>query len=197
MESGRTTVTKMASSRPSAALSGLLEDVSVPDLLELLQSSRKNGVLAVSADGHEGRIYLRGGNIRYAAIDGEPTPGPRKSLCRILAWRDGSFELERPDGGDFPDELEDSTEALLMEALRQLDEQRELEKSLPPATSSLTPTWRLSSPLHDLSPEQLDVLQLAMCYRTVDAILDRSALSDRDTCEALVELIGHGYLQVH
>ncbi|MHB1843580.1 MAG: DUF4388 domain-containing protein [Deltaproteobacteria bacterium] len=187
---------QVAAQRPKTggAMTGRIEEVPIPDLLQLFQTSKKNGVLAVSTGEHEGRIYLRKGQIYYAVIDGDPAPGPRKSFFRIVAWEQGDFVLEGPDAEEFPVELEDSTEALLMEALRQLDEQRKLEKDLPPATSSLALTQPLVAPLRDLSPEQLDILQLAVNYGSVRHVLDKSDLTDRDSCEALLHLLKNDYL---
>ncbi len=182
--------------RTTRALTGCVEEVPIPDLLQLFQASRRNGVLAVSDEGHEGLVYMRDGQIRYCIIDGDPRPGPRKSFFRIVAWEHGSFELRPPDGREFPDELDESTQALLMEALRQLDEQRELRKSLPPATASLVPPRPLAAPLHDLAPEHLDVLQLALRYTHLGAVLENSGLTDRDTCGALLHLLKNDYLRV-
>jgi pSer/pThr/pTyr-binding forkhead associated (FHA) protein len=188
---------QVAASKPKTqgAMSGRIDDVPIPDLLQLFQTSKKNGVLAVTSGEHEGRVYLRKGQIYYAIIDGDPTPGPRKSFFRIVAWETGSFMLEPPDGEEFPVELDESTEALLMEALRQLDEQRKLEKELPPATANLGLAQPLVAPLRDLSPEQLDVLQLAINYSSVRTVLDKSELTDRDTCEALLHLLKNDYLR--
>jgi hypothetical protein len=83
-----------------------------------------------------------------------------------------------------------------MEALRQLDEQRKLEKDLPPATANLSIVQPVTAALRDLSPEQLDVLQLAMNYSGMRTILDKSEMTDRDTCEALLHLIKNDYLHV-
>ncbi len=189
---------QVAASKPktASAMTGRIEEVPIPDLLQLFQTSKKNGVLVVNSGDHEGRVYLRKGQIYYAIIDGDPTPGPRKSFFRFVAWEEGSFVLDPPDGEEFPVELEESTEALLMEALRQLDEQHKLEKDLPPATASLAVAQPLAAPLRDLSPEQLDVLQLAINYTSVRSVLDKSELTDRDTCEALVHLIKNDYLHV-
>ena len=188
---------QVAASKPktAGAMTGRIEEVPVPDLLQLFQTSKKNGVLAVTSGEHEGRIYLRKGKIYYAIIDGDPTPGPRKSFFRIVTWEEGSFILEGPDGEEFPIELEESTEALLMDALRQLDEQRKIEKDLPPLTSSLALSQPLAAPLRDLSPEQLDVLQLAINYGSLRTVLDKSELTDRDGCEALLHLIKNDYLR--
>ena len=182
--------------RIARALSGCLEEIPLPDLLQLLQASRRSGVLTVSDAGHEGLIYLRSGKVCYCIIDADPHPGPRKSFFRIVGWEHGLFELGPPDGKEFPDELEDSNEALLMEALRQLDEQREIQKALPPPTASLVPVLPLAAPLHDLTPEHLDVLQLALRYTHLGTVLDRSGLTDRDTCGALLHLLKNDYLRV-
>ncbi len=187
---------RVAAQRPKTggAMTGRIDEVPIPDLLQLFQTSKKNGVLTVNTGEHEGRIYLRKGQIYYAIIDGDPAPGPRKSFFRIVAWEQGEFLLEGPDAEEFPVELEESTEALLMEALRQLDEQRKLEKDLPPATAILAVVQPLVSSLRDLSPEQLDVFQLALNYGSVRNVLDKSELTDRDSCEALLHLLEHGYL---
>jgi hypothetical protein len=49
--------------------------------------------------------------------------------------------------------------------------------------------------LRDLSPGQLDVLQMALNAGTVGTTLDRSPLTDRDTAEALVFLLKGEYLK--
>jgi CBS domain-containing protein len=183
--------------RPRGAMSGLLKDFPIPDLLQLFLASKKSGVLAVSTPDHQGRIYLRDGQIYYAAIDGDPAPGPRKSFCRIVGWDDGTFELEPPDGTEFSNPIDEGTEALLMETLCQLDEQRELAKELPPASANLAAPDSPAMPLQELSPAQLGVLQLALSHHCVRHVFDKSQLTDRDTCEALVHLMKHGYLSVH
>lgn len=99
-------------------------DVPVHGLLKLFETSRANGVLRVLANGHVGRIYLRRGQVCYASVDGDPKPGPRRSLFRIMAWRTGSFELLPPDGQEFRDELQESTEALLLQGLCEVRAQR-------------------------------------------------------------------------
>jgi hypothetical protein len=177
-------------------LSGRIEAIPLPDLLQLFLSSRRSGVLSVSGAGHEGQIHLRNGQMYYCIIDDDPRRGPRKSFFRIIAWEHGSFELFPPDGKEFPDELDESTEALLLDALRQLDEQRELQKKLPPATASLVPARPLAAPPHELAPEQLDVLQLALKHTHLGAVLENSGLTDRDTCGALLHLLENDYLRV-
>ena len=42
----------------------------------------------------------------------------------MLTWATGTFELEPPDEKSVLEEIQESTEALLMEGMRQLDEVR-------------------------------------------------------------------------
>jgi len=181
--------------RSTGSMSGQIEEVPVPDLLQLFGTSKKNGVLTVTTPDHEGRIYLKQGRIYYALIDGDTGLGPRKSFFRIIGWESGAFELGPSDEAEFSVELDESTEALLIEGLRQLDELRKLEKDLPPRQRQLALVSPLQSALRDLSAAQLDVLQLALNAGTFGATLDRSPLTDRDTAEALVHLLKGEYLR--
>jgi hypothetical protein len=181
--------------RSSGSMSGQIEEVPVPDLLQLFSTSKKNGVLTVNTGDHEGRIYLRQGRIYYALIDGDTSLGPRKSFFRIIGWDSGAFELGPPDEAEFSVELDESTEALLIEGLRQLDELRKLEVELPGGQEPIRLAAPLQSPLRELTPAQLDVLQMALNAGTVGATLDRSPLTDRDTAEALVHLLKSEYLK--
>jgi pSer/pThr/pTyr-binding forkhead associated (FHA) protein len=188
---------EVAAAKPkSGVMSGRIEEVPIPDLLQLFATSKKNGVLGISGE-HEGRIHLRQGQVVYAAIEGAETLGPRKAFFRIISWELGRFVLEQAEKNDeFPIELEGPTEALLMEGMRQLDELRRLQKDLPPASASVRLAEPIVPPLRDLSPEQLDVLQSAVNHGKVSAVLDLSPLTDRDAAEALAHLVKHEYLRV-
>jgi pSer/pThr/pTyr-binding forkhead associated (FHA) protein len=186
---------EVAASQPtSGVMSGRIEEVPVPDLLQLFGTSKKNGVLSISGD-QEGRIHLRQGRVVFAVIEGASRLGARKAFFRIIAWQTGRFVLEQASEQKLPEELSGSTEALLMEGLRQLDELRRIQPELPPATATLEVVRPLESPLRALAPEQLDVLQTAINHGHLGAVLDLSPLSDRDTCEALLHLLKRDYLR--
>lgn len=178
----------------ASSMTGKIEEVPLPDLLQLFGTSKKNGVLYVKNE-HEARLYLRQGRIYYAVIDDNHDLGPQKSFNRVVRWEHGDFELLPPDDQEFMVEMEDSTEALLMEGLRQLDELRRIEKDLPSPEASLALASPLEAPLRELAPEQLDVLQLALNLGSMQAVLDRAYGSDLETCTALLALLGKGYLR--
>jgi len=143
---------EVAASKPtSGVMSGRIEEVPVPDLLQLFATSKKNGVLNIAGE-QEGRIHLRQGRVVFASIGGAEMLGPRKAFFRIIAWDTGRFVLEQGASERFPRELEGTTESLLMEGLRQLDELRRFQADLPPAIASLALERPLGAPLRKLSP---------------------------------------------
>jgi pSer/pThr/pTyr-binding forkhead associated (FHA) protein len=176
------------------AMTGKLEEVPLPDLLQLFHTSKKNGVLFVNAE-HQARIYLRQGKIYYAVIDENHDLGPQKSFNRIITWEKGEFELQPPSTESFPIELDESTEGLLMDALRQFDEIRRLDGKMPQLTDMLTLSVPMEKPLRDLKPEELDLVQLALNWGTVQGILDHALPDDSATSSSIVDLIDRGYLR--
>jgi pSer/pThr/pTyr-binding forkhead associated (FHA) protein len=180
---------------PSRTMSGSIEEIPLPDLIQLLSTSRKSGVLVLRNDAATGRIYFRKGQIYFASIDEGFEVNPRKALYRMLGWQTGFFELEAPDERTVLDEIQDSTEALLMEGMRQLDEMQVSLEKLPPPSSLINVPHPLSSKLRDLKPEELDVFQVALGGGTLQSLLDRSPQTDLETAQILGTLLGKGYLQ--
>ncbi|HEY0713506.1 MAG TPA: DUF4388 domain-containing protein [Polyangia bacterium] len=179
------------------SMSGNLEEIPLPDLLQLLSTSRKSGVLVLRSDWGVGRIFLRKGQIYYAALDeGAPEAASRKILFRMLGWNQGIFELEPADDRAMPEELSDSIEALLMEGMRQLDEFRVATGDLPPANAPVSVARPLGGKLRDLSPDELDVFELGLSPTTAQAILDGSRLTDLDVARHLAALIQRSYFVV-
>jgi len=187
-----------ANHRPSPkSMSGNVEEIPLPDLLQLLSTSRKSGVLVLRSDWGVGRIFLRKGQIYFASIDeGVAEAAPRKSLFRMLGWNQGMFELEPPDDRPVENEMQDSIEGLLMEGMRQLDEFRVITSELPAANAPVSVARPLNAKLRELKPEELDVFQLAIYPTTAQALLDQSRASDLDTARHLLSLIQRGYLLV-
>lgn len=176
-------------------MSGNLSEVGLVDLLQLFTTSKKSGVLVVRRDEDIGRIHLRRGQIVHASINENSDVPALKAMYRLLTWEHGTFELEPPDEREFADEITLSTEAILMEGMRQLDELKRLESSIPAANAHLSIPSPLVPALRELNPNELDVLQLAFNHGHVEAVLNRSKLSDLETTEILVKLLQRNYLR--
>lgn len=178
-----------------ASMSGTLQEVPIPDLIQLFSTSKRTGVLTVEGPAGQGRIYLRSGQLYYALINGRHELGPMKSLCRLVAWREGEFRFG-PDPGDEEIllELDDPTESLLIEAMRQLDELNRLRGQLPGEAVPVRLAHPLTPALRDLSPAALDLLQLAHNQGSVAGVLDTALGTDLETAEGLSDLFARGYL---
>jgi hypothetical protein len=152
-------------------------------------------VLVVRTEEREGKIYLRNGKIYYAAIDGMHEIGPQKSFNRLVGWTEGFFELTSPSSEKFMVELDESTEGLLMDAMREMDEMERIKEQIPKAEAKFSLASPISPALRDLNGDQLDVLQLVHNYGKVQTVLDKSVSSDLETFQALLHLIRNGFIR--
>jgi pSer/pThr/pTyr-binding forkhead associated (FHA) protein len=176
-------------------MTGHLDEVPLPDLLQLFSTSRKSGVLVLRRDGRVGKIMLDDGRIHFALIEDQPDLLPFKCIYRMMDWNSGVFELEPPDSVRYKGALDAAVPEVLMEVLRQQDEISTVQAKLPPQEASLQLKTPMAAPLNELEPRQLDVLQMALNSPNVKALFERSKYSDLDTARILAELLARGYLQ--
>ena len=188
-----------ASTSPRVSgMQGRLEEVPLPDLLQLLGTAKKTGLLLVRDAEHEARLQLRAGRVVRCVLDGNLEIAPRKSFFRLLQWTAGTFEFGPAPEAEDPaaPEITDALDALLVQGMRELDELRRVQPDLPARQAQLVLVAPLTVPLRALSPEELDVLQLALNHPSVQAVLDRASTSDADAALALTSLVKRGYLRV-
>ena len=165
-------------------MSGVIEEIPLPDLLQLLSTSRKSGVLTVNNGvthrqdlPAQGRDLLRDDQRR---LRGQPAEGdlPHADLAhRHVRARAAACELQ------VMEEVQESTEALLMEGVRQLDEFRNLQKQLPPLGSPLAVPTPLAGKLRELSPSELDTFQLVLDHGQLQKVLDNFPGTDLDAAQ--------------
>ena len=179
----------------AGAMSGLLEEVPLPDLLQLFSGARKTGTLRIVGD-REATMHLRDGRVIYAEIADVPDLAPDKAAYRIMGWAAGTFVLEPgTEERDFPTEIEMSTEAMMMEAVRLMDEMDNIAHKLPAMDTVLTIKRPLVPPLRSLTAELLDTLQLVINYGMVETVLNKSAGGDLETMQDLEYLIKNSYVE--
>ncbi len=177
-------------------MTGTIDEVPLVDLLQLFTTSKKSGVLVLRKEDDVGRVFLRRGTIIHASINENSEIAPLKSIYRLLTWEHGTFELDPPDEREFADEMNLSTEAILMEGMRQMDELKRLQPQLPPLNAHVSLPSPLVPPLRDLKPGELDVLQLAINFGHTETVLNRSRATDLETCEILVALLEKNFLRI-
>ncbi len=101
------------------SFSGELKDLSIVELVQMLNLNKKSGVLKIEGLG-SGEIYLQGGQIIGAKIgdkEGED------AIYEMVTFEDGSFNFE-VSNEKFPFTIKSGTMNVIMEACRIMDERR-------------------------------------------------------------------------
>jgi response regulator RpfG family c-di-GMP phosphodiesterase len=104
--------------RGAKGVSGSLREMGLPDIVQVLFHGRKTGKLNVRSAGKNGEIHFLEGNIANAII-GEITGAD--AFYALLKFEEGDFAL---DPGFTPPKrvMVESSEALLLEGMRRMDE---------------------------------------------------------------------------
>ena len=178
----------------SARMTGTLDEIPLPDLMQLFGTSRKTGTLVLQGT-KTGRLHLRDGLIIAASIDGASQMLPLKSAYRMLGWTQGTFALE-PSDPSVSGTLELTAQAYLMEGFRQQDELNNAAAVAPALSARLTLRTPLEAPLSTLEQSQLEVLQACINSPDFQAALDRSPKTDLETVNDVLDLLRRGYLEL-
>ncbi len=165
---------------------GDVEDFPLVDLLAALGSAHKSGVVALTAPGGaRGEIYFREGTVvdsevgRLSGLD---------AVCRLFSWSQGRFEIEWKSIRR-KDAVAKDPSALLMEALRRLDEWRRLLSDLPPLGTIFEVDYHLlAERLAEIPDEVNGVLRLFDGQRTFIQVIDDCGLSDLDALAVVGKL---------
>ncbi|AKT39782.1 DUF4388 domain-containing protein [Chondromyces crocatus] len=176
-------------------MSGSIDEIPLPDLLQLFGTSKKSGVLVIRSEEDVGKIYLRKGIVTYATINDLAEMPPMKSMYRVLTWTGGTFDLEPAEERVITGEISATVQELLMDGLRQIDELNNIRHQLPDLTAQLTVPHPLKPQLRDLTPTDLDVFQIAYNHRLMATVLNKSPATDLETAQSVLKLIQGGYLR--
>jgi len=104
---------------------GDLALLSVFDLGQLLMLNRATGRLTLFEGERKGRLFFQDGRI-INAVDEASHEGPLAAY-RLFAWKSGRFDFRPEAPGGAPLLIRESTESLMLEAARRMDEAAELD----------------------------------------------------------------------
>ena len=180
----------------SVNMSGTLEEVPLPDLLQLFCSNKKSGILVLKSNS-TGKIFLKEGDILHAEIDQEPEATSRKALGRMVRWTTGEFRLENLFGAPPTRDLAGiPSHELILESVREIDEIKRIQDDLPPLDSALSLCIPMVPKLSDLKGDELDTLQSVLNFGTIQEAIDGSPYSDGMAILHLHKLLKEGYLEI-
>ena len=184
------------------AIEGPLQELGIHDVFQLIDLSRKTGLLRVSSTlrDDEGVVRFENGRVVQATVQsassapaGTVAGGSKKERERLLraqiehavfelmSWREGFFSFEEQAPEPWPAEARVSiaTASLLMEGARRIDEWSRIAQVVPGVASvpELSPVEpERDGPMLDLLPHEWQVLSImdgARDVRTIAAELGR------------------------
>ena len=237
------------------AIEGPLRELGIHDVFQLLDLSRKTGVLLVVSElrDNEGVVAFHAGRIAYASIRSNPHPigemllkankiaesdlatararqtehGDRRRIGEILiemgavttrdveqyvrrqaeavvfelmSWREGHFRFEESNPDELPDNpsVAVSTESVLMEAARRIDEWSRIADRVP--SLSAIPEFADAAAGHagqlDLLPSEWEVLTMIDGQRDLRRIALELARSDFDVAKVVYGLVSTGVVSL-
>jgi hypothetical protein len=168
------------------AFTGSFEDFSFAEVLQMLNLGRKSGRLTVRRLGQEASVdFLKGevARARFGQVAG------REVVYRLLGWQEGEFEFLRGEE-EVAREIEESTESLILEGMKRIDEWQQVEEEM----TDLNVVLRLNASVagerfQELSEEAKVVLRLVDARRDVAGIIRESGLDPTQALLAVTELI--------
>lgn len=180
--------------RDARGFSGSLADMGVVDLVQTFEMSRKTGTIRFSQPNAEPAfVYFQEGRMVDAEVGrlrGE------LAFYRLLNWSEGSFEIDFSPV-DRPDRIQSSTQGVLMEGMRRIDECGRILEQLPPTSSILVvDPGKLAVRLAELDDEVNPVLRLFDGKRSLDAILRAGEFDDLSFLTTVAHLYADGILVV-
>ena len=191
----RRTQERMATALPVSArtrLAGSLEDMGVVDLLQTFEVSRKSGMARITDGGQrEVLVFFRDGKVVDAELGrlrGE------EAVYRALLWSRGSFDVEFQAVNNV-DVIPTSTQGLLMEGMRRVDEWGRLLEQLPPLDTVFhIDTEQLLERLNEIPDDLNGILRLFDGRRTLLDVVDESPFEDLSTLSTVTKLYFEGLL---
>jgi hypothetical protein len=174
------------------AFSGNVSHVKLIDILRLLASEGKTGVLSLRKGNEKGEIYLERGNLVHAicraGIGAE-------AIYAILTWTDGNFNFSANVTSE-ERSIDKDTPSLLEEAIKQQHEWEQIKEIIP----SQELVFKLSSKRAPdeirLKNEEWSVLSQVNGKKKVSEIAGELKLGEQESAKILYKLFTAGLIEV-
>ncbi|MFH1809128.1 MAG: DUF4388 domain-containing protein [Pseudomonadota bacterium] len=177
--------------RDRSGFSGFLGDMGVVDLLQTIEIGRKTGILHLENPPQSGEVFFRNGKVVDAEVGrlrGD------KAVYRFLVWNDGVFSLDFV-AHERNDNIELSTQGLLMEGMRRVDEWGRMLEQLPPLDNRFDIDYReFASRLAEIPDEVNSILRLFDGEQTLMEIVDLSDFGDLEALNIISKLYFEGLI---
>jgi hypothetical protein len=201
-------------------IEGPLRELGLQEVFQLLDLSRKTGMLRVTSRlrDDEGHVYFEGGRVVQANLRSKPSAAidagavsdrelERRlraqiegAVYELMSWREGFFFFEERDLTDVPPEtrVKIATESLLMEGARRIDEWSRIADKIPHLR--VVPVLAEVEAGHesqlDLLPHEWEVLSMIDGERDLRAIADLHGRGEFETAKIVYGLVTTGVVDI-
>ena len=171
--------------------SGNLADMGVVDLVQTFEVGRKTGNVRIEGE-HSGAIFFRDGRVVDAEL-GKLTG--ENAFYRVLNTFEGKFEVHF-EPVERPDRIEVSTQGLLLEGMRRLDEWGRMLEQLPALETVFEIDYRqLAERLSEIPDEVNALLRLFDGHRTLTRVVEDSNFEDLAALGIISKLYFEGLIR--
>ena len=176
-----------------ASFAGNLTDMGVVDLVQTLEMGKKSGALRI--DGKGGKpavVYFRDGKIQdceVGKLSGE------NAFYRLLNWQEGEFAIEfKPIERE--EKIAASTQGLLMEGMRRIDEWGRIVEQLPALDRIFEIDYTLlGDRLAEIPDDVNTLLRLFDRRRTLDQVIEEADYDDLAAAGVISKLFFEGIIK--
>ena len=177
-----------------ASFAGSLSDMGVVDLVQTLEMGKKSGALHVkNRKGIEAVCYFRDGRILDCELSGRVTG--ENAFYRLLNWQDGEFHIEfRPIERE--ERIPVSTQGLLMEGMRRIDEWGRIVEQLPALDRVFEINYSLlAERLAEIPDDVNALLRLFDGRRTLEQVIEEADYDDLAAAGVISKLFFEGIIK--
>lgn len=167
-------------------MSGNLESMVLSDLLEAIRLGRKNARIRIEHDGEHSHLWCAEGELidaQAGLLVGDA------AVYRLLALGHGRLQADFSSVSRERTVLA-STESLLVDFARRLDEGRLLRERIGDTERIVVPDPRAHVALAGLDPEERCVLHAFDGTRSIEAVIQASQRPELETLAAIFRLLG-------
>ena len=171
---------------------GSIQELPVPDIIQLVSVSGKTGMFTLVRGNERGFIYLKNGQMVHARLSdltGE------EAIYALAIWSSGDFQFTPGEETDVAS-IEQSNTSLLMEAARRLDEWKVLSRKIPAIDYVPNFLVRDSAEPVTLSPPEWNLVIRVDGKRTIEELARAVSLSSFETAKILYGLITAGLVEM-
>jgi CheY-like chemotaxis protein len=176
-----------------ASIAGDLSDMGVADLVQTLEMGKKSGALRVRGkNGQLAVAHFRDGKIVDCDLG---TLSGEGAFYRLLNWQEGEFAIEfKPV--ERKETITATTQSLLMEGMRRIDEWGRIVEQLPPLDRAFEIDYGLlADRLAEIPDDVNGLLRLLDGRRTLQQVIEEADYDDLEAAGIISKLFFEGIIR--